>query len=630
MPYFKYLKILICFLPVITGCLFVSASGKANSATEKIKASHPDIVLINMDDMGYGDVEVNGGIGYTTPNIDALAKQGMRFTNFEDVQPVCRTSRAGLMTGTYPNRMGIFGYSYATSNVGFSKKDETIAGMLKKVGYATGIIGKWHLGDAKRFLPLQQGFEYYFGLPYSNDMWPHKYYPPSMPIIDPSNIHFTTPPLPLLEGKRIDGKPAHYRVVRYIRNMRDQAMLTTWYTQKAVSFIKRHRKQPFFLYLAHSMPHVPIAVSDKFKGKSKQGLYGDVMEEIDWSVSRVMRTIKDNGLQNNTLLILTSDNGPWLTFGNHAGSAGGLREGKQTTFEGGNRAVAIMRWPNVIPAGTISNKLVSNLDVLPTLAAITRAPLPASKIDGINVLPLLKGEKNANPRDYLLYYYHNPYHRSEKNDLEAVRQGHWKLVLPHPYTSNVGGAPGQGGRPGRTHKALIDLSLYNLRRDPGERYNVVKEHPKVVKNMMKLVGQARKDLGDDLTNTQEKNGRPLGKCSHCQWPGLPASWTESRSAKKFITSVPVQISQKRLKQFAAIYGDLNKRYEKYKSKLERIKNKVREKKFRQKARKAMHATIQKHGMTLLEYRQIQVAINKSPKLRQEFRKLKPNLPVPKA
>jgi arylsulfatase len=252
------------------------------------------------------------------------------------------------------------------------------------------------------------------------------------------------------------------------------------------------------------MVHIPLAVSDKFKGKSKQGLFGDVMMEIDWSTGEVMKALKENGLEENTIFIFTSDNGPWLRFGRHAGSAGGLREGKGTTWEGGQKEPAIIRWPGVVPSGSICNKLSSNIDILPTIAAIVKAPLPQNKIDGINILPLLKGEINANPRDHLFFYFN-------KNDLEAVRAGDWKLVLPHTYRSVENELPGENGWPGKMHVNKAELSLYDLRRDPGERYDVQKQNPEVVERLQELVEEARQDLGDDLTNRPGKNRRPAGK-----------------------------------------------------------------------------------------------------------------------
>ncbi len=443
--------------------------------------------------MGYGDVDAYGGINYTTPQIDKLAAQGMRFTNFYAAQPICTASRAGLLTGCYPNRLGFYGAFPPNSKIGISNQEETIADLLKKKGYSTAIIGKWHLGDSKKFLPLQHGFDEYFGLPYSNDMWPVNY--DGKPYKDTSNKRAKHPPLPLIEGNT---------VIRHLNTLEDQSMLTTVYTDRALTFINRNKNKPFLLYLAHSMVHIPLAVSNKFKGKSKQGLFGDVMMEIDWSVGEVMKALKDNGIEENTIIIFTSDNGPSIRFGDHAGSAGGLREGKATTWEGGQREPTIIRWPSVISAGTVCNKLACNLDILPTLAAITGAPLPKKKIDGVNILPLLKGEVDANPRDQLLYYYN-------KNSLQAVRESNWKLVLPHFYESYKHELPGKDGWPGNRQTDSTGIALYDLRRDPGERYDVKSQNPEIVKKMQQLVEKAREDLGDDLTGRPGKNRRPIGK-----------------------------------------------------------------------------------------------------------------------
>lgn len=277
-----------------------------------------NIVLINLDDAGNGDFSFKGAVGYKTPNIDCLAAEGMSMTNFYAVQPISGASRAGLLTGCYPNRIGFAYAPNPNSPTGISDEEETIAELLKAKGYATAIFGKWHLGDVRKFLPLQHGFDEYYGLPYSNDMWP--YHP-----------QYEFPDLPLIEGNEVIG----YNT--------DQTQLTTEYTTHAVDFIRRKTEsgQPFFLYLAHSMPHVPLAVSDKFKGKSKQGLYGDVMMELDWSVGEIMKTLREQGVEENTLVVLTSDNGPWANYGNHAGSSGGLREAKATTFNGGMRVPCI-------------------------------------------------------------------------------------------------------------------------------------------------------------------------------------------------------------------------------------------------------------------------------------------------
>jgi arylsulfatase len=278
--------------------------------------------LIFLDDMGNGDLGVTGALQYQTPAIDKMASEGMRFTNFLNAQGVCSASRAGLLTGCYPNRIGIHGAFSPNSKVGINPAEMTMAELFKQKGYATAIVGKWHLGDAKEFLPLQHGFDEYFGIPYSNDMWPVDY--AGNPATDWRKDRY--PPLFILEGneKKIP-----------VNSLEDQAQLTRLYTERAVDFIKRKKDKPFFLYLPHSMTHVPINASAKFKGKSKQGLYGDVMMEIDWSVGEILKAVKAYGIEKNTMVIFTSDNGPWLNFGNHAGSTGGLREGKGTSFEGG-------------------------------------------------------------------------------------------------------------------------------------------------------------------------------------------------------------------------------------------------------------------------------------------------------
>ncbi len=469
----------------------------AGQKSEPLEKSLPNIVLIFIDDMGYGDLGCFGATQYSTPNIDKLASTGMRFTNFMSAQAVCSASRAGLLSGCYPNRIGFSGALGPNSSIGINANEELIPELLSIKGYNNAIVGKWHLGDDHQFLPLQNGFQEYFGLPYSNDMWPVNY--DGTPVTQenhqrPGNY----PPLPLIRGNE---------KTRVIETLKDQAQLTTLYTEYAVDFINRNKQKPFFLYLAHSMVHVPLAVSDKFKGKSKQGLFGDVVMEIDWSVGEILKTLKKNGLTKNTLVIFTSDNGPWINFGNHAGSTGGLREGKGNSFEGGQREPCIMIWPGHIPEGVICNKLASTIDILPTLAAITRSPLPERKIDGVNILPLLLGDENANPRETFLYYY-------RKNSLEAVRKGTWKLVFAHPGRTYIGFKPGVDGFPGKTNENFpFEECLYDLRRDPGERYNVEEYYPEVVTELKKIADDARIDLGDDIQNIKGLNRRESGRIS---------------------------------------------------------------------------------------------------------------------
>lgn len=434
-------------------------------AVPSLAQDYTNIVLINLDDVGFGDFSCNGAYGYKTPNIDNLASQGVRFTHFLACQPISGASRAGLLTGCYPNRIGFSGAPGPDSDYGIHPEEMTMGELLKQKGYSTAIFGKWHLGDAREFLPLQNGFDEYYGLPYSNDMWP--YHPQQGEV-------FNFPDLPTIEGNKVVG----YNT--------DQTRFTTDYTVRAVNFIRKNRKKPFFLYLAHSMPHVPLAVSDKFKGKSEQGLFGDVMMEIDWSVGEVLKTLKEQGLMENTLVVLTSDNGPWTNYGNHAGSAGGLREAKATTFDGGNRIPCIMYWKGHTKPGTICNKLASNIDLFPTFAEITGAPLPEKKIDGVSILSLIHGEDNANPRESFVYYLN-------KNDLEAVTDGEFKLVYSHKYVTYGAYEPGNDGQPGKLTVAEIEKpELYDLRRDPGERYNVISQYPERVIKLNKIADKMRK------------------------------------------------------------------------------------------------------------------------------------------
>jgi len=455
----------------------------------------PNVVIIFTDDQGYGDVGNFGATDFNTPSLDKMAQDGMRFTHFYSAQAVCSASRAALLTGCYPNRIGIQGALMPWAEHGIHQDEVTIAEMLKEVGYATGIFGKWHLGHHEKFLPLQHGFDEYLGIPYSNDMWPVDF--DGSPITEESSRPWKAryPPLPLIEGND---------KIRELTTLEDQNILTTLYTEKAVEFIKKHKDEPFFLYVPHSMPHVPLGVSKKFKGKSKQGFYGDVMMEIDWSVGEILKALEENNLEDNTLVIFTTDNGPWLNFGNHAGSTGGLREGKGTSFEGGQRVPCIMKWPGNIPEGEVCNKITATLDILPTLAEITGSILPNHKIDGVSILQLLKGDKNANPRDHLYYYY-------RQNSLEAVRKDNWKLVFPHPSRSYEGVLPGNDGWPGEYKEIEVDFGLYDLRRDPGEEYDVKEIYPEIVKELEALANQARQDLGDDLTGVEGANIRESGR-----------------------------------------------------------------------------------------------------------------------
>lgn len=439
----------------------------------------PNIVIIFTDDQGYGDVGCYGAQGFVTPNLDLMASDGVRFTDFYVAASVCTPSRAALLTGCYPQRVGLPYVLNPRSKIGINESEVTIAEMLKDAGYATACYGKWHLGDNPRFLPTRHGFDEYFGLPYSNDMRPtaaKTYYPP----------------LPLIEGEKI------------IAQNPDQNQLTTWYTQRAVSFIEANKERPFFVYLPHSMPHVPLYVSEKFKGKSSKGLYGDVMMEIDWSVGEILNALRRLGIDDRTLVIFTSDNGPWLRYGDHAGSAGPLREGKSTSFEGGQRVPCIMRWPGKIPAGTVCSEVTTTMDILPTTAKLTGGKLPRHKIDGKDIFPLMSGRRGAKSPHEAFFYYNGW-------NLEAVRSGKWKLHFSHVYNSIASENNAEGGEPSEQQRIKTRTSLYDLSSDIGETTDLSKQHPDIVKKLTALANDMRRDLGDRAAKIKGNSIRPPGR-----------------------------------------------------------------------------------------------------------------------
>jgi arylsulfatase A-like enzyme len=444
----------------------------------------PNFIIIYADDLGYADIgpfsTLRGAGRPVTPHLDRMAAEGIRLTNFYVAQAVCSASRAALLTGSYSNRVGISGALNHTAEYGINADEATIAEVLKTRGYATAMFGKWHLGHRQPFLPPRHGFDEYLGLPYSNDMWPRH----------PEKKQFF-PDLPLIEGDQV------------VKLDPDQSQLTTMYADRAVRFIERHRAAPFFLYVATAMPHVPLFVSDKNKAKSGLGLYGDVVTELDWAVGRILDTVKRSGLDRDTLVVFMSDNGPWLSYGNHAGSTGGFREGKGTAFEGGIRVPFVARWPGRIPGGSQARMPAMTIDLLPTLARLAGAPISGERIiDGRDLWPVLSGAKNPAPVHDALYFYWG-------QELHAVRSGQWKLHLPHPYQSLE--AAGSGGAPGKYVRREIELSLYDLDADPGETRNVAESHPAVVAELMKHVERAREDLGDTLVKRTGKNVRPAGQ-----------------------------------------------------------------------------------------------------------------------
>ncbi|MDH7481666.1 MAG: sulfatase-like hydrolase/transferase [Armatimonadota bacterium] len=420
----------------------------------------PNFIVILADDLGYNDLSCYGSELIRTPRLDRMAAEGMRFTDFHTSAPVCTPTRASLMTGCYPLRVGLPAVINYHSKIGISSDETTIAELLKSRGYATACIGKWHLGWQKQFLPTRHSFDYYFGLPYSNDM------------------SYNGFPVPLIRNEKIIEQPAV------------QETLTERYTAEAVRFIKENKDRPFFLYLAHTFPHVPLHVSEKFAGKSKRGLYGDVVECIDWSTGEILDTLAKLGLDKNTLVVFTSDNGPWLAKKDHGGSAFPLRNGKGSTWEGGMRVPCIMRWPGRIPAGTTCNELATVMDFLPTFARLAGTHVPSDRvIDGKDIWPLMRGDKDAISPYEVFYMY-----RVER--LEAIRCGKWKLVLSRQEVGT---------------KENIPLSLYNLEEDISETTDVSAMYPTIVKRLQAYAERAREDLGDSLTGAIGKNRRPPGR-----------------------------------------------------------------------------------------------------------------------
>ncbi|MEL7531770.1 MAG: sulfatase [Bacteroidota bacterium] len=449
----------------------------------------PNIVIIFTDDQGYQDVGVFGSPDIATPNLDRMAAEGTRFTQFYASQPVCSASRASLLTGCYSNRIGIHGALFPKAKTGLNPAETTIAEMLKPLGYATAIFGKWHLGDHPDLMPNQQGFDEYFGIPYSNDMWP----------LHPNQANFNFDPLPLYENDS---------VVQYLE---DQSQLTSWLTAHAVDFIDRKKEEPFFLYVPNPMPHVPLFVSDKFKGKSPRGLYGDVISEIDWSVGEILAALKRNGLEDNTLVIFTSDNGPWLNYGEHSGLALPLREGKGTCWEGGVREACIVKWTGQVPAGKVVSQPAMTTDLLPTIAAFTGAALPNAKIDGHDISPLMLGQTQPPRAEGFAYYYH-------RNELHAVMSGdgRWKLYFPHRYRTLNGKAGGKDGLPvPYEYNDLGEMELYDLQNDISETQNIIAQHPEVVAALSQLAEAYRSRLGDALLEREGTENRAPASVS---WP----------------------------------------------------------------------------------------------------------------
>ena len=461
-------------------------------ATER--TAPPNVVVIFIDDLGYADIGPFGA-SIPTPHLDRMAAQGMRFTDFVVPSAVCSASRAALLTGCYNRRLGISGAFGPRAKKGIAASELTLGELCKQKGYATACYGKWHLGHHPKFLPLRHGFDEYFGLPYSNDMWPlHPAYAQLPTEVERRKKGF--PALPLIEGDR---------VVDAEVTGEEQAQLTTWYTERAVAFIEQHKDEPFFLYVPHSMVHVPLFVSEKFAGKSGVGLFGDVIMEVDWSVGQILDALDEHGIGDDTLVVFTADNGPWLSYGDHAGSAGPFREGKGTMWEGGIREPTIMRWPGRIPAGSQCAEFASTIDILPTIAKLIGGELPGHKIDGRDIRPLMFGEKGArSPHEAFYCYYAG-------GQLQAVRDRRWKLHFPHRYRTLNGREGGTGGSPVPYDNAEIGLSLFDLTNDPGETVDVKDRYPEVLARLQAAAEAARADLGDTLNHRKGTGVRPVGR-----------------------------------------------------------------------------------------------------------------------
>lgn len=441
-----------------------------------LRDSRPNVIVIYMDDMGYADIGPFGGDPSLTPHLNQLAASGRRFTDFYVSQAVCSASRASLMTGCYNVRIGIQGALGPRSRDGLNPSETTIAELCRSQGYATACFGKWHLGHSQQFLPLQQGFDHYFGLPWSNDMWP--FHPEVLHLPMEERLK-TWPQLPLYEDNNVVDPEV---------TAEDQTLLTRQYTERAVAFIEASHSRPFFLYLPHTMVHVPLFAGKDFQNSTAKGTFADVIAEIDWSVGRIVSTLQKLGLEHNTLLVFTSDNGPWLSYGNHAGSAGPFREGKGTVFEGGCRVPCLMKWPAAISPGTVCSEPAMTIDLLPTIAELVGAPLPQLPIDGLSIVPLMQSDNQKSPHEALYFYW--------GAELQAIRSGQWKLHFPHAYRTLADSPGGSDGMPSRYQNVRMEQSLYDLASDPGESRDVAAAHPEIVARLQALAETARDELGD--------------------------------------------------------------------------------------------------------------------------------------
>ena len=450
--------------------LAVGPMVRGAAAAASVSGKKLNFIIIFTDDQGYQDVGCFGSPKIKTPNLDRMAAEGMRFTDFYSAASVCSPSRLALMTGCYPPRVGNLPVLFPHSKIGLNPQETTIAELLKAKGYATGAIGKWHLGYQKKFLPTSNGFDSYLGVPYSNDMW----LPANMTYAPDARLGEGLTPENLKTPKRTKSNVPLLRDDKVIDYPVDQSTLTQRYTAEAIRLINENKDKPFFIYLAHTMPHVPLFASEKFKGKSARGLYGDTIEEIDWSTGEVFKTLKKLGLDENTLVFYCSDNGPWLSKGKNGGCALPLKNGKFTTWEGGMREPTIMRLPGRIPAGKECSKVAGTIDMLPTIARLAGADMPAKVIDGKDIWPLMTAQAGAKSPHEAYFYYRG-------SRLEALRQGKWKLRLVgprKPKRKKKTDKAKAGKQP--APKAPPAMQLYDLAADISETTNVAAKHPDVV------------------------------------------------------------------------------------------------------------------------------------------------------
>ena len=445
----KYQKIILCFL-VCVGC--------QSQIRTDVKLTKPNVVIIFLDDSGWGDFEPFSSGGVATPNVERLAAEGVVYQNFYVPQAICYASRAALLTGSYPERTRVFN-AHGPKERGLEVTFPTMAEIFKADGYSTAIFGKWHFGDQEDTRPDQRGFDVSSGLMYSNDMW--RFHPEQPEYWGRYPLQYWKNGAVVIEDLTSD----------------DQRHLTQWYTEGAVNFINEHKKDPFLLYIPHSMPHVPIFCGEEFEGKSGIGLYGDVLMELDASVGQIISTLDSNGLTENTIIVFTSDNGPWISYGNHAGVTP-FREAKGTSFEGGTRVACVIKYPGHLTPGRVSEKSFMSIDLFPTLAYLTETSLPDLPIDGKNVWQLISDESAPNPQEYYAF--------TTGKDLEAIMSGdgRWKLHLPHSFRTDP--SEGEDGIPGKYQQVSIDWTLYDLLEDPLETTDVQRQAPQIFERLKQM------------------------------------------------------------------------------------------------------------------------------------------------